>query len=95
MLCTGVYWFNRLTAALNLDTAASFRGWVSALCPDLLQGRMNHESRAEVGLQRTWYDRELWPEGEELPLPATDLDALRMRLAALLEDCSDLAACHA
>ena len=50
----GVFWFKRLTAALGLESAASYRSWLSNLCPDLLQGRMNHEARSEVGLQRSW-----------------------------------------
>lgn len=37
------------------DSGESFRAWVSELAPGLLQGHMEHDARAEVGLQRHWY----------------------------------------
>ena len=92
---------------------------------------MEHDARAEVGLQRHWYvatcmlaacnthaaqllthafngmlhgmmlslllcryDRSLWPAMQQVDVPATDLAALRLRLAALLTECGDLTSCQ-
>ncbi|KAK9805659.1 hypothetical protein WJX72_010644 [[Myrmecia] bisecta] len=60
-VAVGVAWFRRICSALEADPGTSFRVLLSELCPNLLKGPFNHETRVEVGLEQSWYDPSMWP----------------------------------
>ena len=85
-VAVGVAWFTRLCFALGSEPGAVFRGWLNALCPELLKGPFNHDARREVGLQEDWYDKDQWPSAGHVG-PGMDLcqlQALHRRLEHLL-----------
>lgn len=61
-VAVGVTWFNTMCLALECDPGDAFRTTLNTLCPDLLKAPFNHEKRQEVGLQRDWYDKSMWPQ---------------------------------
>lgn len=92
-VAVGVDWFGRMAASSGQDTGDAFRGWLSALCPDLLGIAHNHAARAEVGMQRDWYDKSLWPpelagcsDSSSATSRDADLYTVRNRLATFLQD---------
>jgi hypothetical protein len=58
----GVVWFQRVCCALGHSPAATYRSWLAAISPDLLKGPFNHGARQEVGLPRSYYDVNQWPQ---------------------------------
>jgi uncharacterized ferritin-like protein (DUF455 family) len=99
-VAVGVTWFGAVCEALGMDPGPTFREAVDRLCPDLLKEPFNHEGRAAVGLDRSWYDRGMWPDtappvevcemgdkqgGHGKGMHSEGMKELRVRLQALLE----------
>ncbi|CAG9467607.1 unnamed protein product [Pedinophyceae sp. YPF-701] len=87
----GVSWFVRVCDALGeRDYGEAFRADMRAAgLVDVLRGPFNHGARAEVGMDRAWYDKEMWGHDEagaciSRGLSREDLEVLRHRMSGLI-----------
>ena len=84
----GVTWFKHICAALGQEPGQAYQKSLLQLGQEeALRPPYNDSARAEVGLQRHWYDRDFWclpgPTAQQQP-DTMPLEQLRQRLAAVL-----------